>query len=79
MAFSGGCLCEDNDVIVVQDKLDTVIAELQQIKVILSRHITGLVCSKDTEVHLPTSATHFSDVQHCAKFAPSRMQALHWG
>ena len=79
MAFSGGCPCEDNDVMVVQDKLDTIIAELQLIKVILSRHMAGLVCSKDTEVHLPTNATHFKGVQDRAIFAPSRIQALHWG
>ena len=78
MAFSGECSFEDKDVMVVQGKLDSIIAELQQIKVILSRHMAGLVCSKDTEVHLPTNATPLKGAQHCAKFARSRMQALHW-
>ena len=79
MAFPGGYPFEDNEFMVVQDKLDTIIAELQLIKVILSRHMAGLVCSKDTEVHLPTNATHFKGVQHYAIFVPSRIQALHWG
>ena len=64
MAISTECPCEDKDVMLVQDKLGSIIAELQQIKVILSRHMAGLVCSKDTEVHVPTSATHFMGVQH---------------
>ena len=76
MAFSGGCPCEEKDAMVVQDKLDSIIAELKQIKIILSWHMAGLVSSKDTEVHLSTDATQVEAVQRCARLATSKMQGL---
>ena len=59
MVTREGCSCEENDVDVVQDKLDFIIAELKQIKIILSRHMADLVSSNDTEVHDSTIAICF--------------------
>ena len=77
MAIRERCSCEDKDVDVVQDKLDYISAELKQIKIILSRHMTGMVSSKDTEVHLSTIATNVKGIQNCARLVSSRWQALH--